>query len=258
MSFKFLQANVNMSKPSLDLLVHHAKETEVNVLLISEPNYIPTTTNWYASKNNKAPIYIDPSRLKFNCKVIRAGSQFIAIHYGPYLVVSIYAPPSLKLREFNNLLDELSEALSHRVSKIILGGDFNSKSSLWGSNITDRRGVLLSRWAGERDLRVANIGENPTCVRPQGTSIVDLTWVSSDLIHLVKNWKVEEDIESLSDHLYISFDIDTGKSLTPSSKTLSRKWNYKRFDKDLFVAVLVWRGLGPAEDDLDNLDAMIN
>lgn len=40
MKTKFLQANVNVSKPSLDLLVHYARETEVGIILVSEPTQV--------------------------------------------------------------------------------------------------------------------------------------------------------------------------------------------------------------------------
>lgn len=36
MAVKFLQANTNRSRSSLDLLMHHAKEMGVGILMISE------------------------------------------------------------------------------------------------------------------------------------------------------------------------------------------------------------------------------
>lgn len=97
-----------------------------------------------------------------------------------YLVISVYIPPSVSLPDYNTLLvDELSGTLSTRMDKIILAEDFNAKSSTWGSLGVllsgDKKGLLLTRWAAERDLRIANMGDSPTCVRPQGCSIVDLT-----------------------------------------------------------------------------------
>lgn len=83
---------------------------------------------------------------------------------------------------------------------------------------------------------------------------MDLTWISPDLVELVKNWAVREDLESLSDHLYISYDIDSGRPKLPQSRAVSRKWNNKKFDKDLFISVLIWRGFGPAINDQDNVD----
>lgn len=54
MSIKFAQANVNMSRPSLDLLLHYARETETGILMVSEPNYVPDTDNWFASRDSKS------------------------------------------------------------------------------------------------------------------------------------------------------------------------------------------------------------
>lgn len=251
---KVLQANVNRSKPSLDLLIHQAKESGTGLLSVSEPNYVPNTNNWYTSEDKSAVIFTDPNYIKMRCQIAKRGSRFIALQCGTYLIISVYAPPSLGLREFNSFLDELSDALSYRVDKIILGGDFNAKANLWGSNNTNGKGLVLTRWAAERDLRITNTGNTPTCVRPQGSSIVDLTWTSPDLVQLVRDWRVREDLESLSDHLYISYSIHTDRPSLPLNRITFRKWNGKRFDRDFFLAVMVWRGIGPKVEDRDNVE----
>lgn len=165
-------------------------------------------------------------------------------------------PPSLRLREFNSVLDEISAVLSSRSNNIIIAGDFNAKANLWGASANDGRGLLLTRWAAERYLRIANIGDNPTCIRPQGNSIVDLTWVSPDVFPSVGDWHVRNDLESLSDHLYISFSVGTNRPNTLVNRAILRKWNTKRLDRDLFTAVLIWRGLGPGEEDRSNIPKM--
>lgn len=257
MLIKFIQANVNTSRPSLDLLLHHARDTKTGILMISEPNSIPPTDNWYSSRDDKAAIFIDPNYARVNCNVARIGSRFVAVNYGPYLLISIYIPPSLDLRGFNNTLDELSEAISHRMSKVIIGGDFNAKASLWGAGFTDRRGLLLSRWAAERDFRIINQGDKPTYVRPQDSSIIDLTWSLPDLMRFIRNRKVEEETESLSDHLYVSFELHTTDPSVFSNRSLSRLWSCKRFNTDLFIANLIWRGYGPVVEDLGIVDNMV-
>lgn len=250
MSVKFTQANVNMSKPALELLLHFGKECLADILLISGPGYIPTTDNWYSSQDRKAAIYVVPRNAREICELIYSGSRFVAINYGGYMIISIYAPPSLDLIMFNSLLDELSGIISNRSSKVIIGGDFNAKAGLWGMKFTDKKGLNLTRWAAERDFRIANCGSCPTCVRPQGSSVVDLTWVSPDLVRFLKYWRVEESVESLSDHLYISFELSLRNLSVAIKKNLSRLWNCKKFDEDLFNAVLTWRGFGPR--NLDN------
>lgn len=56
-------------------------------------------------------------------------------------------------------------------------------------------------WAG----RIANIGSTPTCVRSNGSSIIDLTWTTPDLADKIRNW--EENTETLSDHAFIKFEV---------------------------------------------------
>jgi len=107
-----------------------------------------------------------------------------------------------------------------RPGKILICGDFNARSISWGCRTGNRRGILLEEWMGELDLGIINIGNTPTCVRPQGTSVVDLTIGSSWVVSRVKEWKVE-DMETLSDHLYIVFEIRTGFiTLTREAPTL--------------------------------------
>ncbi|KAL6416661.1 hypothetical protein ACFW04_013267 [Cataglyphis niger] len=101
-----------------------------------------------------------------------------------------------------------------------------------------------------------NQGDKPTCVRPQGSSIVDLTWTSPDLIRFVRNWRVEGEVESLSDHLYISFELSTRDFSLSCRRPLSRMWCCRKFDGDLFSAALTWRGYGPAGEILESTDRM--
>lgn len=157
------------------------------------------------------------------CRLARQDAKYIAIYCRSYLMVSVYISSNIGIRDFNNALDELSGALSNRVDKLIIGGDFNAKSFLWGSQRTDGRGLLLTRWAAERDLRIVNVGNTPTCVRPQGLSIIDITWTSPDLLSFIRDWRVEEEIESLSDHLYISFVLSTARPRPITSRPMHHK-----------------------------------
>ena len=62
-------------------------------------------------------------------------------------------------------------------------------------------------WAAELDLRLINERSKSTCIRWQGESIVDLTWASTSAACRIKDWKVEDGLESLSDHRYITMKI---------------------------------------------------
>jgi len=99
----------------------------------------------------------------------------------------MYIAYSESNHDFHCTLDELSTTI-HAIggNLVIVTGDFNSKSTLWGSPRTDWRGSAMKRWAAGLDLRLVNNGATPTCVHDQGSS-VDLTWSSADVYPLVSN-----------------------------------------------------------------------
>lgn len=134
------------------------------------------------------------------------------------LFLYIYISPNVGLMEYNAFLDELNGTLGSQMDKVIICGDFNAKACLWGSNSTDGKGFLLSSWTAERDIRIITIGNTPTCVRPQGSSIVDLTWMSPDLLPFIREWGVMDDTETLSDHYYVTFKLDVVRQAPPPSK----------------------------------------
>jgi hypothetical protein len=49
-------------------------------------------------------------------------------------------------------------------------------------------------------------------VRPQGSSIVDITWFSPNASRFVTSWEVEADIEFLSDHRFIRIGVRASPS----------------------------------------------
>ncbi|KMQ86962.1 reverse transcriptase, partial [Lasius niger] len=173
------KGNVNRSAPSLDLMVHSARELGSGLLLVSEPNHIPDSPGWFASLDHSAAIFVDANLTRLRCTMAVRGSRFVAVNCGPYLVISLYAPPSIGLIEFNALLDELSGAISSRVEKVILTGDFNAKASTWGARVTDRRGLLLT----SSDLFRASLNwraGNPTLEDPMDITQV-VRWLDSSM-----------------------------------------------------------------------------
>lgn len=223
MDIKILQANFNRSRQALDLLLQHTKEFGVGLLLISEPNFVPESRNWFVSRDGGAAIYCELNIWRARCHLALQGNGFVAVQCGPYLFVSVYISPNISLREFNSFLDNLSAACMNRVDKIVINGDFNAKSKLWGSRLTDSKGALLSSWTAERDLRILNVGSTPTCVRPQGSSVIDVTWSSPELVPLIKNWRVLEEVELLSDHLYVAFTLGTCWPRPYINKSITRR-----------------------------------
>lgn len=179
MVLSIIQCNLNHSWNALDLLKQYLIELRTDVCAISEP---PPRTNtsagWYTSLNGSAAIFISvpyPRRL-----VGRTRSTVTVIIEEMY-IISCYVSPNVSRVEYDAFLGELDDAPCTN-GKAILCGDFNAKLPLWGCTVGNRRGEALVRWVTSSDLRLANVGNTATCVRWQGSSIVDLTWTSPSLI----------------------------------------------------------------------------
>jgi len=137
-------------------------------------------------------------------------------------------------------LDDLSAVIRSTEGDCIITGDFNAKSVLWGSPGSSLRGVVLERWAAELDLRIINVGNTSTCVRHNGSSIIDLTWSSANICSLISDWRVLSDVLSLSDHCYITFSFGEHIGGHTGRRARYSRWNTKTLDKELFREVAHW------------------
>lgn len=176
----------------------------------------------------------------------------MAVDWNNILVCCCYLSPNLPRAELEGILDDLLNKLqrTNYQGKLILG-DFNAKSPLWGSIRKNTRGNLIEEWASSLNLILLNEGNEDTCVRSQGASIVDLTWCSHSLMGKIYDWRVDRWTESLSDHRYItmSYDeegsgVDSMSVIRGSPRDLLPGWKKDSLKGNLFLACLnndVWR-----------------
>ena len=114
----------------------------------------------------------------------------------------VYAPPSLNIREFTDLLDRLVEDAKEH-SPCAIAGDFNAWAVEWGSKKTNDRGTEFLLAMSCLDMTLLNTGTLPTFERDTGCSIIDLTLVSPSLARVGNDWTVH-DMLNASDHRLIS------------------------------------------------------
>ena len=79
----------------------------------------------------------------------------LTTHLGALVVVSCYMRHSVHKEVFVGELRRIMDSYPAD-SSVIIGTDANSKSSLWGSPITDRNGLLLEDFIAETGLTVLN------------------------------------------------------------------------------------------------------
>lgn len=239
MAIKVLQCNLNNCKVAQDLMLQWIMEEKINIVAIQEPWRI-NNSRYYANKKETAAIYCNYKISHDACQLIYTGDYVVAVIYKKYTIISCYCSPNVSQERFIQMLDEIEMVINKQGALIIICGDFNSKSPYWGATSLDTRGQILEEWSSTYDLCLINIGNTATCVRPQGRSVIDLTWSSLDMINKIQDWKVHKDVLTYSDHRYIEFHIDSLQQ-DQKSKNCSVMWNRRYFDKDKFEAALNWK-----------------
>ncbi|RLU18327.1 hypothetical protein DMN91_008684 [Ooceraea biroi] len=157
-------------------------------------------------------------------------------------MASVYISPSVSVAVYLNFLDDFRDFVLTTRGELLICGDFNTRSLSWGCRSSNRRGELLKELISELDLRLCNVDGFLTCVRTQGSSMVDLMLASPSCSSRLRSWHVLTGVESLSDHLYIVFFLD---GLVGGSCSLDRprgrlypRWCLKNMNKELFVEVI--------------------
>lgn len=105
--------------------------------------------------------------------------------------------------------------------KIIIGGDLNARAKLW-DNTYNARGFILEEWVDRTDMMILNDGKMETCVRAQGSSRVDVTIATEAAAKEIREWEVDVETDTLSDHRYIRFSIE---EKTLAKLDLGRKYS---------------------------------
>jgi ribonuclease HI len=153
---------------------------------------------------------------------------------GPIAIGSMYIEPDHSITPFFEKLRLLKD------DNIIIGGDLNAKNVWWGSARTNRRGEEVADFLSELDLHTLNEGNKPTFETFRGhhhiKSVIDMTFCSPCLLDIVDKWRVETNVNQLSDHNPIFFEISTKTKNPTDSKTAlynTKKANWEKFSRGI-------------------------
>lgn len=214
-SVSFLQLNCQRSLAVHDDLRARlaALDSPPDVILVQEPYFysdLPLTICGYAAYSSPPPVSVvtyvrTPCTVLHlahlstrSCLVIHASFERFSLHIG-----NVYTSPDSDLPVF---LDHL-QRVCLLLPRLLLAGDFNAKSPLWHSRITDPRGRLVLDFLAACSLHSCNApAPITTYLNPRGEGDnIDLTLCSMPISACLKSWTVAE--WSLSDHRAISFDL---------------------------------------------------
>jgi hypothetical protein len=219
----FLYVNLNRSKEAHDMLEHHAQQLNTSFICGSEPNWSKVKNGTWISDDNQdasikptehAPKIIEHGKGQGHCWI---GTDI-------FTLFCCYVSPNADCNTFHSFLYDLENNIKDKNKPVLIVGDFNSKSTLWGSTRENSRGTAVVEWAARNDLFLVNDGRCPTFRRGESASFLDLTFVSAGESHLVNDWRVREDLLSLSDHQYLEWTIKEGSP----GKKLKRLNSFRR------------------------------
>lgn len=126
-----------------------------------------------------------------------------------------------------------------KAERILIGGGFNAKSTIWGNNEDDNRGIRLTNLLNNLNICIGNNGYELTFTGPLGNRYIDLTCTNYKLFRELSNWGIL-DQESLSDHKLITWGILTGESTINNNhkdnkivnnRFCSKKANWIKFEE---------------------------
>ncbi|KAH9368137.1 hypothetical protein HPB48_018830 [Haemaphysalis longicornis] len=134
------------------------------------------------------------------------------------LITSCYCPPN---GDINTDLSKIEEIIQrHRSVEVLIGGDFNARSQIWGSQTTDERGERVLELIVTNALTLQNKKDSPPTFRTsRARGWIDLSIVNAVLARDIKEWKVLETFNN-SDHRYIKTYIENVKAAEVYGLTL--------------------------------------
>ena len=136
-------------------MIQTLAEWKVELAVISEPYRSINSCNWKADKTQLVAIYRNGNTASPPLRTQSNGQGFVAAERGGVNIVGVYAPPSWPITKFSQMLKEVDNYIQTFTEKnsIIIAGDFNAKSTTWGSKTDNSRGKILLDWSAGRDKK---------------------------------------------------------------------------------------------------------
>lgn len=138
---------------------------------------------------------------------------------------------------------------------LIVGADANAHHVCWGSKDINKRGMYLLDYLQTTDLVTINRGNKPTFVIKNRQEVIDITFVSQNLLNSISNWHVSDEI-SMSDHMYIMFEVDAVVVTDTKVFRNPRKADWSRYSS-LVESGLHKSVMPDSVEDLENLSASL-
>lgn len=186
-NIKIIQLNVGRSRVSHDLTHAEALKQEADIVLIAEPNrQIAGKYGHIVDREGDVAVKI----LNKNVGVIkhRCEKGYIKLEFTDWCLICCYISPNIAMEEFRDKMDNIMNAAKEvKIKGVVIAGDVNAKSPMWGSPKSDARGDYIGDWASELNLVFLNTGV-PTFERGSSKTHIDITSACQKMAKRVKGW----------------------------------------------------------------------
>lgn len=212
-NLKFIQTNLDHSQSGTKALVHTMDVHQIDIAVACDPyvtrNQIPNIPNRHmrfaASENPKLVIFGNNAQYDWFPIVIH--THIIALRATSsscqFTLIGVYIPPHDEINFYLNLITNCI-TLS-RTDRIIITGDFNAKSTMWGNQVSDSRGAALVQLLSQHSLTVLNDPNSlPTFETDYSRSWIDVTAASHTLSQSGFHWSILDGL-MFTDHRLIIF-----------------------------------------------------
>ena len=150
----------------------------------------------------------------------------------PVTVCSIYLSPSIPIT-----IQQLSDLMDQLPKPVLILGDFNSHSPLWGDDVLDSRGKIIEDFINQLNLSVLNDG-SPTYCYPATVSMshIDLS-ITDPTLFLDFDWSVHTDLCG-SDHFPIILKTQDKPTEDINGFWKLKNVNWERYSNTMLSALL--------------------
>lgn len=264
-SLTLLCNNIGHTGSANDLLRKLQSDTKASLVLLQEPLFNRKNgrlTGWGANPNTVPSVLRTTSRVASTCVDSEIGNIHVPFEHcdsiamnrvtwnGMHLlIVNLYLKPRGSITEELDALSLLIQSSDD--NNVIIAGDFNSRSTVWGDTIDDARSEEVLAFASGNGLEiVANDSHLPTFVHSRnGESHIDLV-----LTKLQNNVSVSVCTHDTvtHDHRPLVIRVRMKRHKRVSNAPPVRRFNTKKADWTKFSDAIVHADKTPILDELDS------
>ncbi|XP_012248759.1 uncharacterized protein LOC105681878, partial [Bombus impatiens] len=155
---RILQTSLGKSRRAQDLLYQTIWESTVALAVVVEPYRVPDAPEWAGDTGEIVAVTWTSKPGAFvRGALLERGIGYVAIEWAGMVGVGVNVSPNSGRATFEEFLNGVGDCVRRRLPRqVLVLGDFNAHSMIWGNARTNARGRTLSNWAAGLGLLLVN------------------------------------------------------------------------------------------------------